>query len=105
MAILTTGMLGLSLPGLAGATCATVCDCIGAAKDFDALASDQLVVSFGKVSPSGSAYRVETNVDGAVCGQLDTLTGSADEAVTSVGDVVAPAGAGSTASQRKGARG
>jgi len=104
IAILATILLGLSQARPAAAVCANMCDCIGAAKDFDALANDKLVVSFGKVSVSGSAYRVETDVDGAVCGNLDTLVGAADEAETSVGDVVGRSGPGTTAIKFKGVR-
>ena len=92
-------VLGGMVMALAGSTVAraacpdALCDCIGAAQNFDVLASDNLTISFGKISYSGYSYRVPVSVSAPSCGRVATIAG-ADDAFTEVGDIVALATSG-----------
>src|SRR5262245_34598586 len=102
--MLVSGIV-LASGGMARAVCPdTLCDCLGAAVSFDGLANGTLTVKYGKRSVSGSSYRTETDVAGAVCGQIATLTGDAEEGPVSVGDVVGRAASPLTAIKFKGVR-
>jgi hypothetical protein len=90
LTIITVWLLAVLGPTAARAACPdTLCQCLGTAKNYTAVSATNLTVAFGKISASGYSYKVETDVEGTVCGAgPTTLLGSAEEAPTVLSDVV-----------------